>query len=259
MLSVLIESIDRIYKNKAIIKVLYNNLSKNWVNNTEKKIDMVEFIFSETNNDLQNFSRTKLPSMKIELWYKALKTCEGNERIVLLDSDMVVLKNMDKYFRENFDIGYTFKTSEDENLNWILNTGIILVNNLEKSLSFFELWKERVNYILSNQDLDNIAGRDWGAADQAALGEYLNIKGYRDCFQDIIKENCCFRGFKCCELNETRCVPISESLHIIHFKGLWHKVLSEKKFNEWRTKEKCLQMYNVWNDLYKSFINKTFC
>jgi hypothetical protein len=180
-------------------------------------------------------------SAKLNLWCDVINRDIGNDPILFIDCDTIMVKPIDEYWDLDFDIGYTKKTFEDENLKWPINTGVILVKNVEKGKKFFEFWKNETNKILADGKLKYKASVGWGAADQAALGENI------DKFEDIK-----FKAFRCCELNETRCVPIGEDLHIIHYKGLWHKVFSKETWSEARPKNKCEEMYNLRMKYYRS-------
>ena len=165
----------------------------------------------------------------------------------------MVLQPIDKFFDDDYDVGYTYKSEEDEGIKWLLNTGIILVNNRHKALDYFLRWKEQTIRILADKKLNDAAVKGWGAADQGALGIDLGIKKSDDCDKIIKVGETLFKGFTCKELNETRCVTITGNLHVIHYKGSWHNVLLNSAYRGSRSKEKCEVMFDLWQDYLKKF------
>lgn len=263
MLGALIESIDKLYGNLSKIYVYYNNVSEDWIKKVKISYPYVETIYYDVYSGAQNtpyksslfnfFPNTISPTRKLSFWYKALENIKDN-KIAFVDADMVVLRKIDNFIDGTFDIGYTYKTDEDENLKWLLNTGIILVNDSKKCLPFFKYWRDESDIVLNNQKDNTTAEREWGAIDQSILGKYLNIS--YDSNKYINKNGIIFKGFKCKNLNETRCTPIHDQLYVIHYKGSWHHVFKDKEYNRLRPENKCNHMRNLWEDLYSRFENK---
>lgn len=256
MLEVLIESAYSAYNKEVSVKVLYNNISGDWVEYCTNTFKNIEFIPSDISNDLNDSHVTKLPSMKIELWNKALNTCKDMDRVLFIDSDTAIIKKIDSFFDHDFDIAFTYKTRIEENLNWPINTGVMLVNNSEKSRQFFEYWKNEINRILKDNVANELCEKEWGAVDQAVLGKYLDLKNIEDPLINIIKNDVSFKGFECQYLNETISIPMNDKIHIIHYKGSWHTVIKERKYNRYRSESDCSEMLSIWDDFNKSFNNR---
>lgn len=260
-LKVLLYSIYGVHDTISMVHVYHNSVRKDLIDElTEKttaKFQEVTGSHELRDSHLKEDERMKfLPSRKIDFWHHALQEIKS-DRIVFMDCDMMLLRPMDKFFDYSYDIGYTYKTEADEGLKWLLNTGILLVNNRENANRYFLKWSKRVTEILSDSQMTEKGIKGWGAADQAALGwdlEHTFSIGADITIVDKIK----FRGFKCKELNETRCVPITDDLHVIHYKGSWHNVLLNKRYEGSRSKEKGEIMFNLWQDYLKKFDDGTY-
>ena len=183
-------------------------------------------------------------------WCKIIEEQRWPQKLAFVDVDTLVVRRIDKYF-ENFrlDIIYTYKTNEDENLKWPINSGVILVNNGRLALEFFEEWKCNTFLILNSAEGVRLRQRHyWGGEDQAAMGYFIgtDVKKYSE---TICTHGILFKGVPCEELNETRCVPITRKTHIIHYKGKWRPVLAGKGWNKkWRPQNKCQDLFNLWNN-----------
>lgn len=266
MLGVLIESIYSLYGNEAKVHIYYKYVSSDWMNKLNK---VYPFLKIESHDMPHNFEDDfrkmlfwhktietffeKLASRKLNFWCEAVESISDN-KIALIDVDMLMLKKIDSFFDSTFDIGFTYTEDKDEGFDWLLNVGIIIVNNRKKCIPFFRYWKDESNTIISNPKANLKAEMEWGAADQAVLGRYLNFSN--DCDKIINKNDLIFKGFECKVLNEIRCVPINDNLHIIHYKGSWHRVLRENRYNKLRPESKCHKMKEIWETYYNIFKNK---
>ena len=90
-----------------------------------------------------------------------------------MDSDMFLLRKIDHFFDDTYDIGYTHKTSKIENLKKPLNTGLILVNKSDIVGKFMKYWRDKTNKLLNSEECH---GGGWGGASQQVLGEILRTK-----------------------------------------------------------------------------------
>jgi hypothetical protein len=251
-LVVLVQSIDDVYNGSAHIKILTTDINKEDIDKISKKISNVSIEYMEWS--YRNVTeRYKRPSIKLNMWYNHIIKTE-NDRLVFLDCDMLLMRKIDNFLLHDFDIGYTYKTDHDENLNLPINAGTVLVKKSNRTILFMKTWMEQTNKMLQEPQKNRKHTDMWGAADQAVFG--LNI-GTRDKYsKPIIIDGVKFVGFKCKELNETRCVPITDILHIIHYKARWREVIPHGTFTNWRPKEKCFEMYKLWMDKYRRFMER---
>ena len=186
---------------------------------------------------------------KAQMWNELMRLFSG-EQNVLMDMDMILVKPVDSYFTKSFDIGFTYKTHKDEGMKWPINTGLMLARKNEDVLSFFNKWCKDTNDALDNGLRKTpLIGGIWGAADQAALGNYLDVRTGYDL--PILRDGVSFKGFPCDELNETRCVHVDPKLHVLHYKSKWHKILMDGEFRESRSEEACRGQYEIWKSFEK--------
>jgi hypothetical protein len=227
------------------IQILYKDVSKDVIRKILKKMPWVSI------REYRGYQSKLFIPGKLNFWNELVKTHRYDE-IVLLDADTVVIRNFGEFFNKDFDVGYTYKTEESENLNWPLNTGVILVKRNERSLSFFDKWTEYTNSIVSEGRKIGLCSKNWGAVDQASLGMMLNTRDKNKYSQIIKVGDVKCQGFPCKILNETRCVSLTDA-YIVHYKGWMQKVIDTGKYNQYRPEEKCKCQYNLWLDMIKQW------
>jgi len=245
----LLQSISKVYQKEVCVIVYYASVSPENIREIKRKAPSV-FLREDKSLDYSSKNFECRASFKTVGWCKIIEEQRWPEYLVFLDVDTLVVKKVDKYFDKYFgckDIGFTFKTHEDENLNWPINSGVILVRNNDCSLKFFRCWRDRTLEILrGNKKQRSNFTRLWGGEDQAALGDILGTRNRKSYSEGVVSNCILFQGFPCEELNETRCVPITEKTHIIHYKGWWHQVLVSGEFSSARPQKKCAEMYKFW-------------
>jgi len=238
-LQTLIQSIYEKYESVEVEVIVY------YKNMLSKDIELIKnkynVWFKEFNIVVKN-----LAAYKTNFWYQLVKDCTC-EYQVLLDCDMVLYKRIDDFFSDDFDVIYTYKTEEDENLNKILNTGTMLVKPSLKTINFFKWWNNETTRLLTN---NNEYHGKWGAYDQHSLGELLTSDYSSVQHHKEIQ----LKGIPCKKLNETRCIIPTENTYIIHYKGRWRWVLPNGTWiNSKKDKSKCNYLYNLWKQLYDRF------
>jgi hypothetical protein len=245
-LKVLIESINQNVPDSTII-VGYDGLS--YI--PDKYINV---IYHNIKFDFNlNVSYTITPGLKLSFLLELVNKYKHSE-FTFIDCDMLVLKSFNELFTKyDFNVGYTYKTDEDEGLNYLLNTGITLYKNCP--VSFFENWKLITDTIQSNPALNASARAEWGAADQAALASIIGNK-YNIGNSPVNRNNLIFQGFPCKLINETRCTEITEQTSVVHYKSGWRTILKNGKFTKNRPQIKCQKMYDLWFKYFNEFNSK---
>jgi len=239
----LLQSLNIIFDNTdQNFTVLYKDISQENIKNILRKMPWLNLI------EYQGYqSKLDIPG-KLNFWNELVKVSKV-DNLVLLDADTLVIRDFRNFFSKDFDVGYTYKTEESENLNWILNTGVVLLKRNERSLAFFEKWTEYNNAVISDGRKIGLMERMAGAVDQGTLLTMLESRN----FNQIIKVgDVKLQGFPCKILNETRCVPLTDA-YIVHYKGRWREVIPEGTFTQYRPKEKCSCQYNLWKDMLKQW------
>jgi hypothetical protein len=242
----------------AIFSIIKSNseakISILWEDIDEKKIDLLTKVFPKVNFVKVDFKinsdSIKRISSKTIFWEHAVNIYQ-DEDLCLLDSDMLVLKDISIFFGSTADIIFTYKDGI-----YPLNTGIMLVKNSKKVANFFTIWKKKTIEILNNkEDFEkaNSLKFPYGGADQMS---FYNIIGYRKNVTDYSIEadddSIKFSGIPCAILNETRSVQISNQTHVVHYKGGWRLILTEgANFTKNRPKKESFEMYLLYLKTFK--------
>ncbi len=256
-LKVLIQSIWDVYKDSVEIAVLYHSVAESDINEIRNKIPNIvlrEYKFDKT-------IQAKA-SRKLNLWLELLLDSDIKHQI-FLDSDMLLLRKVDRFFDDTFDIGYTYKTDPEEVLKKPLNTGTLLINYGEekqrkKIRSFLKYWRDKINKIMDSKNFDG-ATKGWGATDQRVLGETLGTRDINKYKSIIIRKDLRFKGFPCKMLNNILSPsPDNPDTCVIHYKGSWRKILIdgswERSIRPNTDNDK--ELYNLWKEKLEKFQNR---
>ncbi len=231
----------------ATVTVFWHDVSPN-IRILEKVFTQYEFIdvgVGHHSNLVDNIAE------KAPLWAKAAHYYP-DERIVLLDTDMLVIKDITHFFDEEFDIGFTYKHAEI----YPINTGVILAHTTPPTLEFLDAWAQRTTEINNDPKLREQATTrafPFGAPDQMAWWNMISFEKGTNKYKISIKNTeLTIRGFSCQELNETNSCPITDITHIIHYKGGWHSILIDGTgFTSKRSREDSWEMYLLYLQTYK--------
>ena len=253
-LFVLLQSIIDTYQDEACVIVYYAGVDEKYIDEIRQK---APFVILRECKDLDYSNRDCIvkASFKTAGWCKIIEEQRWPEYLAFLDVDTLIVKRIDGYFKDlRPDIVYTYKTNEDENLRWPINSGVILVNNSNFILKFFKEWKNRTFNVLHLPENERLRHcHFWGGEDQAAMSGFLRTRDRELYSKTICYNGILLQGIPCEELNETRCVPITGKTHIIHYKGRWRPVLKGEGFTQHRPKEKCQVMFNLWKNTLKKW------
>ncbi len=220
-LEVLLQSIWDLYQNTIEIAVFYENLLDKDIKEISEKFPHIILKYKKIEVE---FNKDIFASRKMNMWYE-LYIESDKKRNVFMDSDMLLVKKIDHFFDNTFDIGYTHKTDKQEGLSKPINTGLILINKSEKIDAFMKHWRDKTNELLNS---DDCWGGGWGAVDQHVLGEALGTKKIKKMNKIIIHNGIRFKGFPCKMLNNILSPsPKDPDLYVIHYKGSWRYVLTD--------------------------------
>lgn len=256
-LKVLLQSIWDVYKDSVEIAVLYHSVAESDINEIRNKIPNIFLKEFKFNKKLQAKA-----SRKLNLWYELFLDSNRNTQI-FLDSDMLLLKKVDKFFNDTFDIGYTHKSEPEEILKKPLNTGTLLINysnikQRKKIRSFLEYWRDKINKIMDAKNFDG-STKGWGATDQRVLGEFLGTREINRYKSIIFKKGLKFKGFTCKKLNNILSPsPEDPDVYIIHYKGSWRKILIDGNWDRSirNDTKHDLELYNLWKEKLERFNNR---
>ncbi|MFP4365534.1 MAG: glycosyltransferase family 2 protein [Bacteroidales bacterium] len=77
---------------------------------------------------------------KHQIWAEEAR--KANCPVVLMDTDTIVLKDIDEVFKQDFDIAVT---ARDNDLHW-LNAGVVFVKPTDKAYDILDLWTEEISH-----------------------------------------------------------------------------------------------------------------
>jgi hypothetical protein len=146
---------------------------------------------------------------------------DGCERLVLMDSDIMVREGFSEAFEGDFDVAYTDKPER-----WPLNSGVIFMK-AGKALEFLGRWSEESAKIGTSPELLKEASSKelpYGGIDQMALYQMTAYERGRSEIAE--KDGISYKGLPCAIYNETRSLPVDCPAKLVHFKGGWHKILT---------------------------------
>jgi hypothetical protein len=265
-LGVLLQSIYDLYETSCNIAVSFSDVSNNIIREFHAKMPHARWLKSKKK------WRAKLQrdraAQKLQAGWTPFVSRVENDFVVLMDADMLVLRDICPFFEEQFDIGYTYFDNHVTDFGDVsttksgkhirLNTGIILIKNIQKARPFFEQWTNTTVNLLKANRLDLI--EEWGAADQAALAHILKTDDHS---KPVFLNNIILKGFPCRFLNEAECVPVTDNSYVIHYKGRWRPILPDGNFNrlsdeqkKTRNKKICYEQYLIWKEFYNRWNRK---
>lgn len=208
-----------------------------------------DYVFYKTNYDLAGSAQIRIPS-KLNLWHEALEAAPDGP-VCLIDSDVIMRKNIISYFREmEADVLFTDKPEQ-----FPLNTGVMLFHNGPAAKAFMRMWHTHTLALIDDEQALHIAISDkhpYGAADQMSLHLMLTYSPPRKQYE-ISANGLIVRlsALPCEELNETRSISITDKTHIIHYKGGWRDILLYgRNFTRNRPRKQSRDMYQLYLQTY---------
>ena len=260
----LLQSIDSIYDGKANVIFYYHNIDKGYIDEIEKILPYV--ILKESKHaGCESGDKEYKTAQKGIIWKEILEDHPALENVVLMDADMMLVRKVGKFFSENFDIGFCYKEGDDENVQWPVNGGIMLVKNSPLVRQFLGEW---ANLTIETQKAGEPAKRDgytlWGGGDQVSLGYIFATRDTSVYKKGFTVSNVSFKGFPMKYLNESRGIIPDDKTHIIHYKGdSWQNLLRTGVFSKRRPSMTCKTLYKLnrsvlskWQERRRTMLGK---
>jgi len=246
----LIASIDQAHKDDARLLVMCANISPARMDEMDEITKRVGFVRYATVAGVADKSKVDYAvaaSHKMRAWVAAIDHLrDGLGDSIFLDVDTIVLRNPERFFAADFDIGFTYKDTEVQGFHWPLNSGVVLAKLNSRARGFLGIWRDRTDELIADSGKAAALRKLWGGEDQSSLGSMLGTRLREDYAAGLNVCGARLQGFRCSYLNEVSCAPITDALHIIHYKGKWRDVLAKRQWRPSRPKEKCLEMYELW-------------
>lgn len=111
---------------------------------------------------------------KLEDWLRATEACQDGDRLLLIDSDTMILKPLDPVWEQDFDVAYTEKRGRTR---LPLNGGVVFVRVSPRSRDFMRAWFRWNLKLLSDGPLHRRYWQTYAGMNQAALGALLENEG----------------------------------------------------------------------------------
>lgn len=211
---------------KEIYRIFKNSCKKNLpiqLNIVKSKNNLNKEIYWKNNN-----------LRKIIGWNYYIQN--SKEDCILLDCDIIVLKDITEVFNEDFDIGYTFRDCKCSNS---LNTGVMFFRVNERTREFVKEWEN----VCLKMYYDFKFWYEWKnkyyGLTQPAFG-YL-LENY--------KKEINFKVFPCSIYNAS-IYEYNKNTKVIHIQDpVWKKLLNLEK-TEWWEEDKIKEVREIM-DVYK--------
>lgn len=190
----------------------YDRLAAVWKYSAQKahpeaKVDLIHLPSPKRHTSHQERNHIKL-----KVWRNEVLNSE--EDIVLMDVDMLVLKDISHIFDKSFDVCYTKRVGT----KMPLNGGVLFVKSTDLAKHFFKKWYKQDETVLRSRGNFGTFVHRYGGQNQASFG-YMLEKGKHPA--KIIHVPCPI--YNCC--NESW-KDVDDTTRVIHCKGPLKRYLS---------------------------------
>ena len=194
--------------------------------------DFVRTHFDFASDPLQRISS------KVLCWSRAAEEHASEPRLVFCDSDTLVRRDLAPFF-EHGDSDVIL-TSKPERVP--LNSGVILARGGAATTAFFHAWRHETLAILSAPELfaqANDQTQPYGGTDQMSLYRMLPFReGVTQYLVSRQGQHTRVHLEPCAKLNETNSRPLEDSIHVVHYKAGWQRILLDgRPFSRFRPRE----------------------
>lgn len=183
----------------------------------------------ESERELKRFGEN---AAKLRMWVKLLNECDDG-RIVLIDSDVMVLHDISEVFEKHFDVGCTKRT---RNHRIKYNGGVFFVKKNKRSLDFFNKFVEIDDRMFQDRGFHTPWREKYAGMNQAAFGWMLEN------YDNPVK----IKEFPCSVYNALSGdwkLFHPEATKIVHLKGPLRKVVLNNLDNKYQNIKK------IWYDI----------
>ena len=105
---------------------------------------------------------------KLDWWTAQAEAAEDGERLLLIDTDTMILGPLDDAWAEEFDFGYTVKEG-----TFPFNAGVIFLRISDRSRAFMRAWRDENRRMFEDPARHEPWRRRFAGMNQAALGKLL--------------------------------------------------------------------------------------
>jgi len=105
---------------------------------------------------------------KLDHWNRFVLGCADGDRVLLMDSDMMILRGLDEIWSQDFDIAYTSK-----NAKLPFNGGVLFLRVSAKTKLFMQAYWDKNMELLNDRNLHAKHRAKCGGMNQAAFGALI--------------------------------------------------------------------------------------
>lgn len=195
-----------------------------------------EVVLMETTRppETRNYRRTfKDNTLKLGLWSNYVNFAEDGDRIVLMDCDTLVLRDVfDAFDTADFDVAYTVRNS-----NCRINAGVVFINVNDASREFMRRWVQINGELMDNLNRLTELAKTYAGVNQSAIAVLL--KDYAG--------NCRFHELPCAKWNnvDQTWESFDDSTYVLHIKGALRELLLANT-QEDRRPHYMKRAFNTW-------------
>ncbi len=194
-------------------------------------------------------------SSKVLSWARAAEEHEGERELVFCDSDTLVRRDLSGFFaKADADVVFTTKPE-----NVPLNSGVMLARGGAAATAFFRAWRDETVRILKTPELfaqANDQTQPYGGTDQMSLHQMLSYERGREAYTVTCGGLAVrLRAESCARLNETNSRPLSDEIHVVHYKAGWQAILLRgRPFSRFRPRTESWEMMTLFLETLSSAI-----
>lgn len=186
-------------------------------------------------------------SSKVLCWARAAEENERETELVFCDSDTLVRSDLSGFFAsDEADVVFTTKPE-----NVPLNSGVMLARGGAAATAFFRAWRDETVRILKTPEIfaqANDEAQPYGGTDQMSLHQMLGYERGREAYTVTCGGLAVrLRAEPCARLNETNSRPLSDEIHVVHYKAGWQAILLRgRPFSRFRPRAESWEMLTLF-------------
>ncbi len=213
-------------------------------------VDFVETTFDFAGDPLQRISS------KVLCWARAAEDFSKERDLVFADGDTLIRRDLAVFFDDAADVVFSTKPE-----NVPLNSGVVLTRG-HGAASFMRAWREATMHILRTPDLfaqANDQSQPYGGTDQMSLHQLLGYERGRDRYTVTCEgREIRLRAEPCARLNETNSRPLTDEIHVVHYKAGWQQILlNGRPFSKWRPRVESWDMLTLFLETFAAALQRT--
>lgn len=193
-------------------------------------------------------------SSKVLCWARAGADHADEGELVFCDSDTLVRRDLASFFAAR-DADVIFTTKPE---NVPLNTGVLLAHGGPAATAFLRAWCDATVAILCSPEeyaKANDAAYPYGGTDQMSFYQLLGYSREQSRYTMQVDADGArevrLRAEPCARLNETNSRPLTDDIHIVHYKAGWQSILLDgRPFSRFRRRADSWEMLGLFLETF---------